>query len=107
MATAVPFNPFAKEVIVDDGRRYHRGRFHLVGAPRLALDQVIDKGVDHAPAVDRARQEPAVRAFLHWSRFPVVQPVSGDSLRLRAYDLRYAGPSGLGWASIEFSPGPP
>jgi len=105
MATAAPVNPFVKEVVVDDGRRYRLGRYRLLSAPRLRFDSALDKGVQYAAAVDQG--SPRAKAFFHWSRFPVLEPVDSAGTRFRAYDLRYVGRGGSSWAAIPITPATP
>ena len=93
-----PIRSWARDVVVDDGTTYRFGSW----APGRGLDMrgiTLQKG-DNDPAVAAARQDPAVRGFVRWTRLPfyrVDRDSSGTLVQMG--DARYTGAAGLGWAS--------
>jgi len=97
MATAVFGDPFTKEVILDGGDRYHLGQFRLGRGAGLEWTMTVPTGIPGPRPLAPSRE---LSAFLHWARFPVVEPLGGD--RFGVYDLRYAR-GGRSWAAVEFT----
>lgn len=91
MVGPVPVNPFARQIILDDGGRYWTGRLTLIPL-RLVIDPQPVPRNDRLPAVRAARGTPALRSFLVWSRFPYYQ-VERDAagVRVSVGDMRFAG----------------
>jgi inner membrane protein len=89
MVGPVLINPFRKVVIVDGGDHYRRGTFTWL--PRgLALDPASVPKHDRDPAVAQARNDPAFRAILVWSRFPYYELTRApDGIRVMLADLRF------------------
>jgi len=101
MVTPAPLNPFVRQVIGDDGERYHAGTF----APWSPAVR-IERRIAWRPAPGELELVTAGRrgrAFLHWARFPVFtrEALSGtDSSQIRVFDLRYSDGSDDSWASV-------
>ena len=72
MVGPVPVSPFSRQVIIDAGDHYETGVYRF-SSPRLQLDAMRIPKNEQAPAVAAAREEPSVRSFLVWSRFPFWQ----------------------------------
>jgi inner membrane protein len=69
-----PADPFSGDLIVVTDDAYHRGRLRWLSAARVRLDDdPIPRGDWSAPAVVAARDDPAVRDYLVWSRYPYVR----------------------------------
>jgi inner membrane protein len=88
MVGPVPLLPMTREVIVDAGDHYERGR--LSWPSSVMFDgQAIPKNGDR-PEVARARAAPDIQAFLVWSRFPfwTVTPERGG-VRVTVADARF------------------
>jgi inner membrane protein len=91
MVGPVPLTPLRKTVVVDAGDRYVEGTFRWFPA-RVSFDSEPVPKNDTLAAVNAARQDPAVRGILVWSRFPVWQArdlPGGVEVRLR--DMRFKG----------------
>ena len=93
-----PIRSWSREVVVDDRTVYRFGSY----TPGRGLEMgpsSLAKG-DSDPAVAVAREDPAVRGFVRWSRLPFyrVERDSAGTL-VRMGDARYTGAAGLGWAS--------
>ena len=91
MVGPVPFSPFRRTVIVDAGDRYVEGVFHWLPARVRFADSATPRG-DDRPIVALARQDPAIRYILIWSRFPVWETrevAAGTEVTLR--DMRFRG----------------
>ena len=89
MVGPLPVTPFDKDVIVDAGPHYETGRFSWrSGALTLAPD-IVPKN-DDAPEIGPASQDPEVRGFLVWSRFPYwrLEPVDGGT-QVTVRDVRF------------------
>lgn len=73
----LPANPFAADLVVATGDDYRYGTLRWLpggGAPRVRLDgPVLPRGDWNHPAVLRALEDPRVRDYLVWSRFPAVR----------------------------------
>ncbi|MBM3778406.1 MAG: metal-dependent hydrolase [Acidimicrobiia bacterium] len=62
-------NPLAKQVIVDLGDRYRKGRFTWRPAGLHLEEDVVPSRAD-TPEARAARADPTVQAMLVWARFP-------------------------------------
>lgn len=92
MVGPVPVSPFAREVIVDAGDRYERGSFSWWG-PTVTFDPVTIPKNEKMREVAAARDEPMVRGFLVWSRFPYWEIDRGpDGTLVSVRDVRFGGP---------------
>lgn len=97
MVTPVPVVPWRREVVLDDDRGYRIGTYSLFGGPRI-LAPWLPKGEDD-PAVARAKDDPKVRSFLGWARFPIYSVRrDGPATVVHVGDVRYYGAD---WASVE------
>ena len=89
MVGPVPFTPLRRSVIVDAGDRYVEGTFRWFPARVSFAADAVAKN-DHLPAVATARQNPAVRGILVWSRFPVWQSREvPEGVEVRLQDMRF------------------
>lgn len=81
-------SPMTRDVIVDAGSHYEWGSFAWPSTLALSPDQIPKN--DDRPEVAVARDAPAVRAFLVWSRFPfwTLEPVEGGT-RVTVTDARF------------------
>jgi len=89
MASPVPLNPLAREMVLDYGTEYRFGTVRFGPRPRFEWDELrVAKG---DPAIlERARQQRQGRWFLRWARFPYsVVEESGDGTLVRLADARY------------------
>ena len=91
MVGPLPVTPFTREVIVDAGDHYERGRFSWFGPEVTFTPGAVPKN-DSARAVAAARSNPGVGAFLSWARFPfwIVQR-DADGTHVTVGDMRFAG----------------
>ena len=93
MAGPVLFNPFRREIVIEQADAYRTATFRWLRTPHLdpaSVDSfpVTDPG---SPAVAAAMATADGRRFLGWARFPVLLPDSGANGRLvHIVDLRYA-----------------
>ena len=94
MVAPVPFVPWERSVLVDDGTGYRQGSW----SPSKGVDlgPAFAKGEDQ-PAVALAKQDRDVARYLIWARFPYYR-VSRDAegTFVHIIDARY----GAEWASI-------
>jgi inner membrane protein len=101
MVTPVFARPLRREVIVDLGDRYEKGFLWFDPLPHFRpAGYGVDKNMTD-PAVILAMENPRIRAFLMWSRFPffVVERTAQRTVVV-VNDYRYSGPSGRdGWAT--------
>jgi inner membrane protein len=91
MVGPVPVTPFRRQIVVDNGLEYETGTFQWFPA-RVDFDpRVVSKSESDAH-VARARQEPNIRGFLVWSRFPfwTFEAVPGG-MRVTVGDMRFVG----------------
>jgi inner membrane protein len=81
-------SPVTRDVIVDAGTHYDRGRFSWPSTIEWSPETILKNG--DREEVEAARGDPAVRAFLVWSRFPywVLEPADG-STRVTVTDARF------------------
>jgi len=90
MVGPLPFTPFTRVVIIDAGDRYETGVFRWWPTGVGFDDGPIMKNAGH-PLVKRARaQEPQIREFLVWARFPfwTITPEQGGT-RVTVGDVRF------------------
>lgn len=89
MASPVPLNPFARDLVLDYGDEYRFADYRYFGTPPIVVNARVIKVGDRA-YFDRASSIREGRWFLHWARFPYVVPVRRrDELILRLGDARY------------------
>lgn len=89
MASPVPLNPFARDLVLDYGDEYRFADYRYIGAQSLLFDERVIKVGDPA-WFDRAGSTREGRWFLHWARFPyVVSRQQRDELVLKLGDARY------------------
>jgi inner membrane protein len=101
MVAPLPVTPLVKDVVVDAGPSYRRGRYRFGESPGLELTGDIPKN-DDSETTRTVSATPAGRAFLHWSRLPAFRRLGGgDSMVVRAYDLRYTDGRAPSWASVD------
>jgi inner membrane protein len=93
-----PVTPISHEVIVDAGDHYEWGSFSWPSRLELNPDHVAKN--DRRPEVAIAREDPRIRAFLTWSRFPIfmLDPVEGGT-RVTVTDARFMSRAGTFSAS--------
>jgi inner membrane protein len=103
MVGPMPLNPFTREVIIDAGDHYERGRFSWWRTEVTFEPERIPKNAA-APEVAVARCDRNIRAFLVWSRFPfwTLEP-HPHGTRVTVADMRFAGRNGF-WASTIVPP---
>jgi len=89
-----PVTPFAREVIVDAGDRYHAGSVSWPSG-QVRFDAVAVPKGESLPGVSAAREAPAVRGFLVWSRFPywTVDDIAGEPA-VTVRDMRFGAARG-------------
>jgi inner membrane protein len=80
--------PMTRDVIVDAGDHYERGSFSWPSRLELSPEHIPKN--DDRPEVGAAREDPRIRAFLVWSRFPfwMLEPVEGGT-RVTVIDARF------------------
>ena len=101
MVTAVPVNPFRRQLVAADADHYRVGTVDLLR--RVArVDSVVSRGPRFGEAVAALELTAAGRALIRWARFPVVKGLEGGGLRF--FDLRYSNGTGPSWASLDLSP---
>jgi inner membrane protein len=104
MVGPVPVTPFRRTVIVDAGDRYFEGTFRWFPAQVAFVDTSTPKN-DDVPQLAAARQDPAVRGILVWSRFPfwaAREVPGGTEVQLR--DMRFRGLDRGGFAATTLVP---
>jgi inner membrane protein len=81
-------SPLTREVIVDAGNHYERGTFSWPSTVEWSGEPIPKN--DERPEIAAARDDPAVRALLVWSRFPfwTLEPVAGGT-RVTVFDARF------------------
>ena len=84
-----PVTPFTREVIVDAGDHYQRGRFAWPAALTMVAPGVPKNHL--VPEVRLAQQAANVRAFLVWSRFPFweIERRREGGTRVTVKDMRF------------------
>ena len=94
MVGPVPFNPFVREFVVEQGDHYRVGTFRWFSTPPIDLNEVITypRPQPSHPAVSLAADSPLGRRFLGWARFPTieVEQLAQDRVLVHVVDLRYA-----------------
>ena len=114
MVAPVPFNPFVREFVVEQGEHYRVGTFRWLPTPTVDLNGVTSyprKPPSH-PALALAADSPLGRRFLGWARFPIfeVEELADGRAVVHVVDLRYARSPGdrFGAVSIPITvpPGP-
>jgi hypothetical protein len=94
MVGPVPFNPFVREFVVEQGDHYRVGTFRWLPRPTVDLNGVTAyprKPPSH-PAIPLAADSPLGRRFLGWARFPIfeVEELADGQAMVHLVDLRYA-----------------
>jgi len=98
MVTPLPLNPFIRFVLVDEGDAYLTGTLAPGRPLRLATETRVPKGMDQVDLA-RAREDPAGRQFLRWSRFPFARlSQAGDTTVVTLDDARYSDGTGATFA---------
>jgi inner membrane protein len=91
MVGPLPATPFTREVIVDAGDHYERGRFSWFGPQVTFAPGIIPKN-DRRPEIRAARRDADVHAFLSWARFPFwIVDDERDGAHVTVGDMRFAG----------------
>ena len=94
MVGPVAVTPFRKQVIIDAGPHYATGEFTWWPERRVAFDREVIPKNDDRPEVRQARDTPAFRSFLVWSRFPFYQlQHEAASTRVAVGDMRFSLPN--------------
>lgn len=94
----VPLNPFARDVIIAADTVYRTGSYRV--GRGVFIEGEIPIRRDRA-ALAAAMEDPAVRRFIHWARFPFYRvTVEGPRTTIHIADARYSGPDGGGWSSV-------
>ncbi len=114
MVGPVPFNPFVREFVVEQGEHYRVGTFHWFPTPTVDLNAVTSypRTRPSDPAISLAVDSPLGRRFLGWARFPTfeVEPLAPGRAMVHIVDLRYGRAPGdrFGAVSIPVTlhPGP-
>jgi len=70
LVSPVPVNPLDRLIVVDDGERYHFGRYRWGGARRFAFEDYVIARNHRDPAAVAASTTPQGAAFLRWARYP-------------------------------------
>jgi inner membrane protein len=80
--------PLTRDVIVDAGDHYDWGSFSWPSRLELSPEHIPKN--DDRPEIAAAREDPRIRAFLVWSRFPfwTLEPVKGGT-RVTIIDGRF------------------
>jgi inner membrane protein len=95
-----PGNPFAREVIVDDGDHYLTGDFSWL-PPRVTFSPTRRPKNDRRREVAVATQSREVRDFLVWSRFPAwTFEKTSAGIRVEATDMRFPDAEGASGATF-------
>ncbi|MFN2317790.1 MAG: metal-dependent hydrolase [Gemmatimonadales bacterium] len=101
MVAPVPFNPFLRDVLIDDGQVYRRTTLGPGRPFALPADAVIEPGLDVVD-MTRVAADPQGAQFLDWSRFPFARlEQAGDTTVVVLDDARYTGISGRSFARTE------
>ncbi len=99
MVTAVPLDPFRRQVLMNDAGRYRFGVLRLLPSPVFTRSEVTIETNDQDPAARLAAATDVGREFVQWSRYPFYSiERSGDSIHVRMDDARYANGSGRSFA---------
>jgi inner membrane protein len=104
MVGPVPFNPFIREFVVEQGEHYRVGTFHWLPKPAVDLSGVTSYPRERPshPAVSLAAHSPLGRRFLGWARFPTfeVEELREGRVLVHVVDLRYARAPGDRFGSV-------
>jgi hypothetical protein len=104
MAGPVPFNPLAREFVVEQGHRYRVGTFRWLQRPHVDLGQVrsYPRGRPSHPAVQQAVETSLGRRFMGWARYPTfdMEQLGRNRFLVHIVDLRYARDPGARFGSI-------
>lgn len=114
MVGPVPFNPFVREFVVEQGEHYRVGTFHWFPTPTVNLNAVTSypRTRPSHPAVSLAADTPLGRRFLRWARFPTfeVEQLAEGRVMVHVVDLRYAREPGARFGAVSIPvtlpPGP-
>jgi inner membrane protein len=92
MVGPVPFNPFVREFVVEQGEHYRVGTFRWLPRPRVDRVTSYPRKRPPHPAVSLAAGSPLGRRFLGWARFPTfeVEELAEGRVMVHVVDLRYA-----------------
>jgi inner membrane protein len=91
MVGPLPVTPLSKSVIVDAGNHFETGTFSWLSRDVQWDAETLPNRTDD-PAVQAARETPAVRARLGWARFPYFQTAPApDGTVVTFSDLRFGG----------------
>ena len=94
MVGPVPFNPFVREFVVEQGEHYRVGTLRWFPTPTVDLNAVTSypRTPPSHPAVSLAAESLLGRRFLGWARFPTfeVELVAEGRAMVHIVDLRYA-----------------
>jgi inner membrane protein len=97
MVGPVAVTPFDRQVIIDAGDHYETGEFRWLAAPRVAFHPGRVAKNQGREEVRTARQSPAFRSFLVWSRFPFFQfEANPAGTRVSVGDMRFSFGNPLG-----------
>ncbi len=99
MVSAVPINPFTKQLVADYGDRLVVGTVRLLPTPTVQRLREVERDPLFPVAILAASRTREGRAFLGWARFPASVTLGADDL-VRIYDLRYSDGSEPSWASV-------
>ena len=104
MVGPVPFNPFVREFVVEQGEHYRVGTFRWFPTPTVDLNAVTTypRLRPSHPAVSLAADSRLGRRFLGWARFPTfeVEQLAGGQVVVHVVDLRYAREAGAQFGAI-------
>lgn len=89
MASPVFLRPFERRLVLEYEHEYRVGKVELVPEISVSLEaQTVPKGPPRD--LERAAATPDGAIFLHWARFPFVEPeANGEAQVLRLMDARY------------------
>jgi inner membrane protein len=108
MASPVPVNPFARQIVVEHDDAYRLASFSWLTDPRIDPSSLRDfpaRAPTH-PAVAAAAATPQGRRFLGWARFPSFSIDSSEAgYVVHIVDLRYAQRPGVRFGSVSVSVG--
>lgn len=109
MSSPVPFSPFERYIVVDNGEEYLLGSVALLRGSEFTLSpRRIPKGDTH-PAAVKAATDPGARVFLHWARFPYFEvEETNTGTVVHIIDARYETQrrEGFGSYSVELPKDP-
>lgn len=102
LASPVPLSPLRRGILVETEGGYRSGALTLGAAgARLRLHPDEWPRGDRHPAVALAREVPAARRFLVWSRYPVFRVEErAEGTWVHLDDARYAGPGQRSFAGV-------